>query len=98
MTVTLIGGGGAKFVFDLPLRQVIAEQFEKGALQPETAKDREALTQPSADPTLLGAGTVIEILEWVGEDPERAADALDAERLRDKPRSTLIASLEEIGD
>lgn len=42
-TVSLVGGGGAKFTFDLPLHPVIAEQVEKGHLQPETAKDRNVL-------------------------------------------------------
>ena len=41
------------------------------------------------------AGTVAEVLEWVGNDPERAQAALDAER-EGAQRSTLIAQLESL--
>jgi hypothetical protein len=41
------------------------------------------------------AGTVAEVLAWVGDDPERAAQALQAER-DGQQRSTLIARLEEL--
>lgn len=36
------------------------------------------------------------ILEWVGIDKERAAAALEAERQREEPRTSLIAKLEKI--
>lgn len=36
------------------------------------------------------------VLTWVGEDSQRAAAALDAERARDKPRSSLITALEKL--
>jgi hypothetical protein len=38
-------------------------------------------------------GTADKVLEWVGEDKERAAQALVAEQKRDKPRSTLVDQL-----
>lgn len=41
--------------------------------------------------------TVDEVLEWVGDDPERAQEALSAEHASRRPRSTLIARLEELG-
>lgn len=41
-------------------------------------------------------GTTKEILEWVGDDPERAQRALDAELASDKPRKTLVEPLEEL--
>lgn len=37
--------------------------------------------------------TVAEIKEWVGDDPERAAQALATEQARPEPRSTLINHL-----
>jgi hypothetical protein len=40
-------------------------------------------------------GTVQEVLDWVGDDPDRAERALEAERLGDG-RSTLISKLEAI--
>lgn len=39
-----------------------------------------------------------EVLVWVGEDPERAAEALAAEQAKDKPRSTLVKQLEKLAD
>lgn len=40
-------------------------------------------------------GTINEVMEWVGEDQDRAQTALDAE-LTDKGRKTLIDRLEEV--
>jgi len=40
-------------------------------------------------------GTVQDVLDWVGDDPERAQEALDAEQAG-AGRSTLIAKLEAI--
>lgn len=36
------------------------------------------------------------VLEWVGDDSDRAVAALEAEELRDQPRSTLVAALEKV--
>lgn len=41
-------------------------------------------------------GTVEDIKAWVGDDPDRARIALDAEDTRDKPRSTLVDSLRAV--
>jgi hypothetical protein len=41
-------------------------------------------------------GTVSEVLRWVGDDPGRAGQALDAERAG-RRRSSLIAELERLG-
>jgi len=41
-------------------------------------------------------GTAAEVLEWVGDDPDRAAAALKAEGERDKPRTTLVSALEKL--
>lgn len=38
-------------------------------------------------------GTAKDVLDWVGDDPDRARQALDAEQGREKPRSTLVATL-----
>ncbi len=44
----------------------------------------------------LPKGTSKEILEWVGEDKERAERAMREEVASDKPRNNLIDPLEEI--
>lgn len=41
-------------------------------------------------------GTIAEVLAWVGSDPDRAQQALDAERAGQN-RSTLITQLQELG-
>jgi len=43
-------------------------------------------------------GTVQEVLDWVGPSVLRAIAALDVENLKETPRSTLVAALEEIID
>ncbi|WP_432136828.1 hypothetical protein [Streptomyces sp. bgisy154] len=46
--------------------------------------------------SLEEASTAAEVLAWVGEDPERAADALEAEESAEKPRSTLVKQLRKL--
>lgn len=69
--------------------------IDYGALKAErTAAAAAGAPAPAeADPF---AGTAADILEYVGQDAERAAAALEAEAKRDKPRSTLVAKLEAI--
>lgn len=50
------------------------------------------------NPDAVPAGTVKEILTWVGEDPERAQKALDEETANEKPRKGLVESLSELID
>ncbi|MFF8485163.1 hypothetical protein [Streptomyces antibioticus] len=40
--------------------------------------------------------SVKEVLDWVGEDPERAAEALRQEQEQGKPRSTLVKQLAKL--
>lgn len=42
------------------------------------------------------ASTAADILAWVGQDADRAAEALAAEQDREKPRSTLVKQLEKL--
>lgn len=41
-------------------------------------------------------GSAKDVLDWVGSDPGRALAAAEAERARDKPRSTLLADLDKV--
>lgn len=52
-------------------------------------------TEGSTEGSEVPTGTVEEVKEWVGDDPDRARQALEAERAGQN-RSTLIAYLEEI--
>lgn len=47
-------------------------------------------------PEAVPDGTIDEILAWVDGNPERALQAYEVEETRDKPRSTLLAKLEEL--
>jgi len=46
---------------------------------------------PPAGPPV--EGTIDDLIKWVGDDPERARQALDAEQAKDKPRSTVVKRL-----
>lgn len=50
------------------------------------------------DPNKLPEGSAKALLEWVGDDAERAERLLEAEQNEDKPRVTLITSLKKIVD
>lgn len=63
--------------------------------------------EPDDDPDTDGAdvdgdgvpdGSARQILDWVGEDPQRAAAAVTAEQGRDKPRAGLLAALAKLSD
>lgn len=58
-----------------------------------------AAEDPAAEAAELDIdATAADILAWVGEDSERAAEALEAELAKDKPRSTLVKQLEKLAD
>lgn len=60
-------------------------------LAAESAADREAY---ESEP--VPEGTTAEIMDWVGDDADRAQRALDAENENDKPRKTLVSQLENM--
>ncbi|WP_030024901.1 hypothetical protein [Streptomyces monomycini] len=43
-------------------------------------------------------GTADEVLAWVGDDPQRAEDAIGLETAKDKPRQTLLKKLDKIAE
>ncbi|MFF7191773.1 hypothetical protein ACFZAR_43030 [Streptomyces sp. NPDC008222] len=43
-------------------------------------------------------GTIDALMEWVGDSQERAAQALEAEQAKDKPRSTVVKRLTALAD
>lgn len=56
---------------------------------------------PAIDPPaveLADAKTAADVLAWVGTDPVRARQALDAEQSADKPRITLVAQLTKVAN
>jgi len=59
---------------------------------------RDALPQNAPEPVAedVPSGTVEEILDWVGNDVDKAMRASDAEQERSKPRVTLLSALTDI--
>lgn len=60
-----------------------------------------AVQEPAPAPASGGAGVPTgssgDVLAWVGDDPDRARQAVEVERQRDRPRTTLLAKLDSIG-
>ena len=54
---------------------------------------RGLLTDLDAAELVVPSGTVRYLLDWVGDDDNRARAVLDAELARDRPRQTLVAAL-----
>lgn len=69
---------------------VFVSRFETGEAKPG------ATASPVIAPPNLPKGTSAEVLAWVGEDKDRAQEALDHEHESHKPRKGLIEELEEI--
>lgn len=45
------------------------------------------------EPDGVPAGAISKVLDWVGDDPIKAASAIEAENLRPKPRTSLLEQL-----
>jgi hypothetical protein len=60
--------------------------------EPAASQDPEPQT-PDSDPDAVPQGSMEVVLAWVGDDQERAARALEAERSASKPRTTLVDQL-----
>lgn len=64
----------------------------------ESATDAPVSTAENVDrkSAYVVEGTAAEVLAWVGDDPDRAADALRVEEASERPRKTLVSSLQSI--
>jgi hypothetical protein len=78
----------------------VSVQADAGEVGPDVAPDSplEVASGPAVDTDGDGVpeGTAAQILEWVGDNPDRAERALAVESARDKPRSVLTAALEKL--
>lgn len=72
-----------------------SERAEAGTPEPPYAAGHESGVAPEASPKAsdVPEGTIADVLNWVGDDPARASQALEAEEAGQN-RSTLIAELE----
>lgn len=64
------------------------------ALKPE--RDSGVEGSPESGSGEVPDGNRDAVLAWVGDDPDRAVAALEAEELREQPRTTLVAALEKV--
>jgi hypothetical protein len=103
-TITLVGSGGVEWEFDLPLKPAYLDQYQKGQLTAKSDDDRKAVDktlQPAEGEPVTGpypGGSVKAVLNWVGDDPDRAVEAFTAESESEKPRKSLVAALEALID
>lgn len=63
--------------------------------KPATETKPASAEVPKAQGSDVPEGTVKEVLNWVGDDKEKAQKALDAENATGEPRKSLVAELEE---
>jgi hypothetical protein len=69
--------------------------FENDADVYREEPDVEVSAAPHTEVPTAPEGSVKDVLAWVGDDPEKAQAALDAEKAGEQ-RSTLISKLENI--
>lgn len=60
------------------------------------AEPAETVSEPGWFRSDVPDGAIPVVMDWVGDDPERAALALEAEQEADEPRTTLISRLEAL--
>jgi len=64
--------------------------------------DEDPQEEPSDEPTEesegVPDGNVSDILDWVGDDKDRAREALDVERGKERPRASLVKQLNTIAE
>lgn len=71
----------------------------KDAPQPEpdlSVQTGEQAPAPQVNENGVPQGTATEVLDWVGEDKDKAQLALDAEDASGEPRKTVVAKLQGI--
>jgi hypothetical protein len=99
-TVYVLCDNGAVMPHDLPLPSGIADRVARGQLrlvnEDGSAIQGDASTVRAPAPDGPPAGTAEQVLAWVGDDPQRAAAALDAEKASEKPRKGLVSALEPL--
>lgn len=70
----------------------VARESTRKAPQPPEPEPFEQINED------VPTGTTKELLDWVGDDKDRAQRALDVELENDKPRNGLVKSLKEIAE
>jgi hypothetical protein len=69
--------------------------------EPEPVPEPESPAEPAQQSEDDGPpvdGTIDALMAWVGDDKDRAVQALEAEQAKDKPRSTVVKRLTALAD
>jgi hypothetical protein len=69
--------------------------------EPEPVPEPESPAEPAQQGEDDGPpvdGTIDALMAWVGDDKDRAVQALEAEQAKDKPRSTVVKRLTALAD
>jgi hypothetical protein len=75
----------------------VLEDDRPGATPDQVASQAQVPAAPGAGAGELDIDAKADaVLAWVGDDPDRARQGLQAESAKDKPRSTLVKALEKI--
>jgi hypothetical protein len=87
----LVGEQARHFLDNTPegTVEVLENDPEPEQVEPESPA---APVQPEGDEPPVD-GTIDDLMAWVDGDKERAAQALEAEQAKDKPRSTVVKRL-----
>jgi len=92
---------------DGELARHLADNAPQGAIEIVEADPEPEPAPPAPDPEPKEPaggdeppvdGTIDDLMAWVGDDKERAAQALTAEQAKDKPRSTVVKRLAAMAD
>lgn len=85
------------FMHDLAAGDVVPDgEFAEHLLTTGAPVVEQTDTTPDVDGDGIPDGTAKDVLGWVGNDPARAALALQAEGRREAPRKGLTADLEKL--
>lgn len=64
--------------------------------EPKTRKSAKQAKADDVDESKVPEGSVDELVEWVGDDKDRAEKALEAENAKEHPRVTAIEAFEAV--
>lgn len=87
---------GVRPADDIPT-EVPAPAEPTPAIEPEPPQADPETTEPPVGDA-VPEGTAADVLAWVGDDPDRARQATEAEQGREKPRTSLITRLDRIAE
>ena len=92
----LVGDQARHFADNTPEGTVEILEADPEPVPAEPEAPAAAAPQDGDEPPV--EGTIDDLMAWVDGDQERAAQALEAEQAKDKPRSTVVKRLSALAD